>query len=170
MERVDTPIAFEPVTLAEVKVWLRVDHAVDDALIEGLIAAARERAEHYTNTAFARRALEITAPAGTTRIRPSLGPVVSITSVTDDGILLPQSGYSILSSCADTVELAAPAVGEVVLLLEVGAATTPEEIPAVVRLAMQLMITEHYENRSDRIRKLPTATENLLNTVRRWMS
>jgi uncharacterized phiE125 gp8 family phage protein len=41
-----TPPATEPVTLAEAKLLLRIDHADDDTLIEGLITAAREQCEH----------------------------------------------------------------------------------------------------------------------------
>lgn len=36
----------EPITLAEAKLHLRVDHAEEDALIGSLITTAREAAEH----------------------------------------------------------------------------------------------------------------------------
>lgn len=38
----------EPVTLADAKLHLRVDHADDDTLIASLITAARQQAEHRT--------------------------------------------------------------------------------------------------------------------------
>jgi uncharacterized phiE125 gp8 family phage protein len=49
-----TKPAREPLTLAEAKLHLRVDddHTDDDALIAGLIASARERAENYTHRVF----------------------------------------------------------------------------------------------------------------------
>lgn len=46
-----TPPASEPLTLAEAKVFLRIEHAADDALITRAVAAAREAAEHYLRCA-----------------------------------------------------------------------------------------------------------------------
>jgi hypothetical protein len=43
--------ASEPVTLAEAKLWARIDSTVDDALVTSLIAAARQYAEDYTSRA-----------------------------------------------------------------------------------------------------------------------
>lgn len=40
--------AVEPVTLAEVKEYLRVDSSTDDSLIAGLVSAAREHVERFT--------------------------------------------------------------------------------------------------------------------------
>lgn len=39
----------EPVTVAETKLHQRIDHAAEDALIAGLITAAREQAEAFTH-------------------------------------------------------------------------------------------------------------------------
>lgn len=47
-----TPPVAEPVTLADMKLHLRVDFADDDSLIEALIVAARQRAETITRRAF----------------------------------------------------------------------------------------------------------------------
>jgi uncharacterized phiE125 gp8 family phage protein len=51
--KVRTAATQEPLTLAETKVFLRVDVDADDALITSLIKAAREFAEHYTQTTLA---------------------------------------------------------------------------------------------------------------------
>ncbi len=43
-----TPPTVEPITLAETKAWLKVDHSDEDSLIQLLIATARERCESIT--------------------------------------------------------------------------------------------------------------------------
>lgn len=42
-----TPPAYEPVSLDEAKAWVRVDGCDDDALLTGLVTAARTAAEEY---------------------------------------------------------------------------------------------------------------------------
>jgi phage conserved hypothetical protein, phiE125 gp8 family len=47
-----TPPAAEPVTLAEAKLYLKLDSADEDGLVQSLITAARARAEWHTGRAF----------------------------------------------------------------------------------------------------------------------
>lgn len=54
-----TPPASEVLTLAEVKTHLKVDYSDDDDLISGLIVAAREYAEKYTNRKFISQTLRL---------------------------------------------------------------------------------------------------------------
>jgi len=59
----------EPLTLAQVKTYLRVDDDLEDALITALITAAREYAERYENRLLvARTATDV---AGTDYYTPS---------------------------------------------------------------------------------------------------
>jgi hypothetical protein len=49
----------EPVTRAEAKLHLKVDATADDALIDGLIVAAREWTENYCRRSWVQRTLEL---------------------------------------------------------------------------------------------------------------
>lgn len=55
-----TAPAIEPVTLSEAKAHLRVEHTNEDALILGLIQAAREYAEVYCNRALLTQTWDLT--------------------------------------------------------------------------------------------------------------
>jgi uncharacterized phiE125 gp8 family phage protein len=60
-----TPPSVEPLTLAEAKAHCAVSSTFigDDALLTGMIAAARRQAEHKTGTAIIRQELELTLDA-----------------------------------------------------------------------------------------------------------
>ena len=77
--------ATEPVTLAEAKLHLRIDHALDDDLINTLIAAAREFCEDYQGKAYVTQTWTLTLdafPSGEIAIpRP---PLQSATIAYDD--------------------------------------------------------------------------------------
>lgn len=75
----------EPVTLAEAKRHLRVDHSEEDALIEALIGAARQEAEATTRRAFITQTWSLKLdgfPCDGVPIEVPLSPLVSVTSVT----------------------------------------------------------------------------------------
>ena len=77
------PAASEPITLADLKLQCRVDTTDDDALLTACIAAARAKAENYTETALISQTWEQTLdafPAAEIELRKP--PVTSITSVT----------------------------------------------------------------------------------------
>jgi uncharacterized phiE125 gp8 family phage protein len=71
----------EPLTLAEAKLHLQVDHTADDALITRLITAAREYAEAFTNRIIGAQTFVQTQgdcdPLGLTRYGTSVLPLFS---------------------------------------------------------------------------------------------
>ena len=56
---VKTPAASQPVTLSDVKTFLRVDGSADDALLTGFIEAATDAAQKYCNRYFINTVLEL---------------------------------------------------------------------------------------------------------------
>lgn len=92
--------AAEPVGVAEAKAYLRIAHDSEDALLEGLIRAAREEVEARAGVALLtqcwRLALDRWPAAGRVRLKPH--PVVSVDAVIVYGAdgeaeLLPASGW-----------------------------------------------------------------------------
>lgn len=74
--------ASEPVTLAEAKVHLRVDHDDENTLIESLITAARQWAETETNRRFINTTIRLSLDAFPCEFRLPGGKTQSVTSIT----------------------------------------------------------------------------------------
>ena len=173
-----TAPSFEPVTLAEAKLWCRVDDddRSQDAVLQMLIIAMREYAEHLTGRAFASRTLELRLDAfPDAEIELPQAPLNSVTSieyVNDDGLqnlngsptafqvdtgsipgrIAPLVGSSWPSSSGDA--LAA------VRIRYVAGYPNPNAIPKLVRLWMQARISTLFENREQiitegQVQKLP---------------
>lgn len=159
-----TPPALEPVTLAEAKLWCRVDGTDEDTLITSLIVAAREACEAETGLSFITqtwRADFSHFPCVGQALRLPHGPVQSITSVyyyDDQGVdtLLAASGYEVDLTNQMTriwlapdevwpsIEVQANAI-RVTYVAGFGAAATA--VPARAKLAMQAAVTFWYDNR-----------------------
>lgn len=179
-----TPAASEPITLTEAKNFLRVDGSDDDVLIGALISAAREMCEQYT-----RRILVTTTideyfdgfpnyknAVSKDIIYLSRGPVQSITNLkyvdeigSEETVA---SSYYVSDTISEPARIASTAgwfatngiINQVIVRYVVG--TAVDSIPTPLKQGMLLIISDLYDKRDDRVRKMPTASEYLFNPFR----
>lgn len=153
--------AIEPVTLAETKLFLRVDSADEDALITSLIAAARMAAEEYTRRSFITQSWKLAMGGGTpSAVRLPRGPVQSVASVTAydqaGGATVISSGVYRLDASKELLvfdSLIAAWQVEVVYVAGYGAAAAT--VPQPLRQGMLGHIAQLYDRRGDAQWPLP---------------
>lgn len=131
-----TAPAMLPVSLVEAKLHLRVDHNVDDALIEGLVRAATEHFDGWTGI-LGRCLVEQEWSQmfdGFARELPlSLAPVISISSVTVGSEAIDSGSYSLKVDSGGNSRVMFDDVstsGVTSVVYKAGYATIPE-VPAV---------------------------------------
>lgn len=148
-----TPPASEPVTLAEAKNYLRVEHTTDDALIALMITAARESAEAYLGTSFITQrwkvTLEYKLPERITLRYGLVQSIVSIVEITEAGssTTLDASGYR-LSIDKRAVHILSSRTGfRFEITYDAGYGATASLIPGLIRQGILQHIAAMYEQR-----------------------
>jgi len=179
-----TQPASEPLTLAEVKEFLRVDHSDDDATLAIFIKAARQLCESYTRlalmpTTFEEYFDEFPTATGTFKdeIRLSRSPVSAVTYVkyidgNDTTITTSASDYK--TDLVSRPARISPDNGwfgtydtiNAVFVRYVAGFADAASVPAPLKHGMMLVIGDMYENRTDSVKRLPTASEYLWNPYR----
>lgn len=163
----------EPVSLAEAKAHLKVEHDEEDALIGGLIAAARVWAESFTRRCFVQRQLRLTLDAfPCSALEPLLVPSPPLRSVTAISYIDSDGASQTWSSALYLVDASSqpgritpvyggawpstqPRIAAVTIdyLAGYAEAGSPGDyaanVPEPVKLAMKLLLTQWYENRSE---------------------
>lgn len=178
----------ESITRAEAKLHLRLDDISGshphDSMIDGLITAAREYAEHYTQVSIGSQTLELALdefPESDGAIELRRGPVTAITSVTyvdEDGATqtLASANYTLDDYSTPNWLLAAydtewPTTRDTANAVKVryvaGATTTPKAVKDAMLLHIQLSYPANQFSDKDRD-ALAGARDALLNTVKVW--
>ena len=175
--KVTTLPATEVLSRSEVKNYLKVDVTTDDTLIDTLITAARQWIENHCALGLLPQTIletfdELPAPGV---LRLGVSPVRDVSAITYLDTAGAEQTLSTSIYKADTVSLPAriirrsgqtwPVVNE-----EKSAASAiytvgydnASAVPAPIRQAMLLTIADMYDNRTDYIKKLPTAAEYML--------
>jgi uncharacterized phiE125 gp8 family phage protein len=162
--KLKTAPALTPITLAEVKAHVRVDHSDDDAMLQTMIDAAVSYVDGYSGV-LGRCMIEQTwelyydaFPCGDLLI--PLGKLISVTSVeyvdpvtelyvswdaanyeidnvSLDGWVIPVNGWPIIMDTSNAVRVT----------FKAGYGATAADVPAAIRQAMMLLIGHWYYNR-----------------------
>lgn len=158
-----TPPASEPISLAEAKLFLRVDQSAEDSLIASLIGAAREAVEAGIGRALltrrVRESLDIWRRDSATGSLLGLGPVTNVIAVR---LLANNGAQSVidperyrLEGNRDRPRLVFPSgfpatlrsAGGIEIEYECGYADEAADLPVALRLATMQIVASLYELR-----------------------
>jgi uncharacterized phiE125 gp8 family phage protein len=155
--------AVEPVPLAEMKAYLRLDGDDEDGLVAALVSAARLQVEAATRSALIAQSWQVTLdrwPADRVVVLP-LWPIIGVSEVAvadADGVLTPldASEYRLDRGCDPArllVDSAAPdpaaPQGGVSVLFTAGYGSAPETVPSALRQAIRMRVVHWFEHRGD---------------------
>jgi uncharacterized phiE125 gp8 family phage protein len=168
--------AAEPLTLAEAKAYLRVEHADDDALIAALIAGARGHVEARTRRGLITQGWRIVRdgwPADG-RVAAPLAPLRQVTAARvydPDGLAhaLDLQAFIVEPETIAVVPWSIAQPGRIAAGIEidvtVGYGPAAADIPEPLRQAVRLLLAHWYENRGVVAREtapLPSTVDALL--------
>lgn len=145
---------FRAISVDEAKLWCRIDGDADDALIDGLILAATEAAEAFTDRAITPASVELSYNGGQRAYRLQTAPVQSVTGVEledceGDRTAISTDGFYLrVADVGTTVVLssAAPCSQVVVVTADVGY-TTGGEVPSAIKQAIAIHVGSAYAGR-----------------------
>lgn len=157
-----TAPAVEPLTLAETKEFLRIEHADDDGLVASLITGARGHVEAATRRALItqlwRYIADVWPDSGCIEVMPApLRAVLAVRVYRSDGATLavdPDAFVADLARAPAVLAFATRALpaperpkAGIEIDLRVGYGDAASDVPEPLRQAMRLLIAHWYENR-----------------------
>jgi uncharacterized phiE125 gp8 family phage protein len=151
----------EPLSVAECKAYLRIDHGDDDALIGGLVRAAREEVERHTGTALLAQDWRLTLDRWPRlgRVTIPLHPVSEILSVTvygdeGEGSLVDPASYRLDPRSRPArlhfSDWPAPAIvmNGIEIDFRAGFGEAGTDVPDLLKRGMMLLVAHWYEFRA----------------------
>jgi uncharacterized phiE125 gp8 family phage protein len=178
--------ATEPLTRSEVKNYLKVDTTADDTLIDTLITAARQWVENHCALALLPQTILETfdgLPKDAAALNLTVGPLRDVSAlyyldyanaaqtISTDIYRADIVASRIIRKQAQTWPEPQDSPGNVSAIYTAGY-DNASAIPAPVKTAMMLTIADMYDNRTDYVKKMPTAAEYILQAggfrVFRW--
>lgn len=171
-----TPPASEPLSLAEAKLFLRVDHDAEDDLISALVVAAREAVEAYARRALITRRVVETKDQwcfdALDAVRLQLAPVATLHEVRVSGDVIAAETYA-LDAAHDPPRLRfgapppspAHAVAGIEVEYDAGYGADADDVPEALRQAVRLALAAAYEDRHGDV-ALPEAARALIGPFR----
>lgn len=171
----------EPISLTEAKNYLKLDATADNDLITGIIQAAREEVEAYTSKRLITQTLveyfEFFPHKPWFTLAAS--PVQSISSIqyydTDNQSQVMSSGDYVLDGTSTPARIGLnldatwPSTAnrlKAVSVTYVAGYGNAAAVPLRIKEAMYLMIADWYDNRTDPVRSMPTASLRILDKIR----
>lgn len=151
------PPPAEPITLGAAKAFLRVDHDDEDALIQTLITAARERLEAHLNVAMITRLMRLVLPKGGT-IKLPRWPVSSVDRVTINGA--ETQDFAAAFRCRPA-QITVPTSEPVEIDFRAGYGVSPDAVPAPLRQALLLIVARGFEHRDGSVGTMPMMVDAL---------
>jgi uncharacterized phiE125 gp8 family phage protein len=154
--------AVEPVTLAEMKAYLRVDDDAEDELLTGLIKAARLMVEAASRRILVEQRWRVTLdcwPQAGVVMLP-LSPLIAVESIKvldaagTAAEIAPDAIDADAVSDPPCIVVSAPpqpgrARGGIIIELRAGYGSDPDTVPATLRLAVKILVARWFENRGD---------------------
>ncbi|MFD2264339.1 head-tail connector protein [Lacibacterium aquatile] len=154
LETIEFP-AIEPVSLADAKAYLRIEHDAEDGLIESLIQAARQLCEVTVRKRLIRQRLRLVSddlyavhrlPAGPVRQVETVA-VINVAGITE---VLPEADYIVSGdrlACVTRWPNPRRPVGSFRVDYEVGFGEAPEDVPQPLRQGIRMLVAHWYEHR-----------------------
>jgi uncharacterized phiE125 gp8 family phage protein len=172
--RLITPAASEPLTLAQAKLFLRIDHTADDEAITRAIASARQFAEQYLRTVLLPQTWEyVVANPLSSALRLPLGPAQTISSVSliaanGTSSVMHTMNYRLSVDGFAVIFANVPTAENVVIRFVASTAATASDVPAPVVQGMLHHIAAMVEAR-DGVAALPIQAVHCYQPYRRIM-